>query len=215
MAKKLHLGVFLTISRSNISKLRIFLKNRFNSNWRSYLVLTSGQKLKKSLEPFFEKNIKVSDFGLIWRPFGQYLQIKSFFKNSALWLFYLYSPLTSCKKSEKFLLPFLRKLRYQPTNQLLLILGYFVDLLENNSKSRIFFKNLALRLFYLYSHLTSWKKSEKSLQLFLRKLHYQPANQATNYYWFWTNLATFLWISSNRNFFSKIWLCDFSTFIVP
>ena len=33
---------FLTISRSNISKLQIFLKNRFRSNWRSYLVLASG-----------------------------------------------------------------------------------------------------------------------------------------------------------------------------
>ena len=34
----------------------------------------------------------------------------------ALWLFYLYSPLTLCKKSEKSLEPFLRKLRYKPTN---------------------------------------------------------------------------------------------------
>ena len=36
-------------------KLQIFLKNRFHSNWRSYLVLTSGQKPKKSLEPFLRK----------------------------------------------------------------------------------------------------------------------------------------------------------------
>ena len=48
-------AIFLTISRSNISKLQIFLKNRFHSNWRSYLVLTSGQKPKKSLEPFLRK----------------------------------------------------------------------------------------------------------------------------------------------------------------
>ena len=34
-----------------------------------------------------------------------------------MWLFYLYSPLTSCKKSEKSLKPFLRKLRYIPNNQ--------------------------------------------------------------------------------------------------
>ena len=40
-----------------------------------------------------------------------------FFKNVALWLLYLYSLLTSCKRSEKSLEPFLRKLRYQPTNQ--------------------------------------------------------------------------------------------------
>ena len=117
MAKNLNLGNFLTISRSNISKLQIFLKNRFHSNWRSYLVLTSGQKPKKSLEPFLRK-ISVSDFGLIWRLFCENLQIKKFFfKNPALSLFYLYSPLTLCKISEKSFEPFLRKLRHQPTKQ--------------------------------------------------------------------------------------------------
>ena len=40
-----------------------------------------------------------------------------FFKNPALSLFCLYSPLTSCKKWGKSLEPFLRKLCYQPTNQ--------------------------------------------------------------------------------------------------
>ena len=44
---------FLTISRSNISKLEIFPQNRFHSNWRSYLLLTSAQKPKK--EPFLRK----------------------------------------------------------------------------------------------------------------------------------------------------------------
>ena len=44
-----------TISRSHISKLQIFLKNWFHSNWRPYLALTSGQKPKKSLEPFLRK----------------------------------------------------------------------------------------------------------------------------------------------------------------
>ena len=106
MDKNLNLGNFLTISRSNISKLQIFLKNRFHSNWRSYLVLTSGQKPNKLLE-------------LVLRKISKCLIIKSiiFFTNLALWLFYLYSPLTSCKKSEKSLEPFLRNLRYQPTNQ--------------------------------------------------------------------------------------------------
>ena len=32
-----------------------FLKNRFHSNWSSYLVLTSGQKPKKLLEPFLRQ----------------------------------------------------------------------------------------------------------------------------------------------------------------
>ena len=55
IAKNLNLGNFLTISRSNIPKLQIFLKNRFHSDWRSYLVLTSGQKPKTSLELFLRK----------------------------------------------------------------------------------------------------------------------------------------------------------------
>ena len=40
-----------------------------------------------------------------------------FSKNPALWLFYLYSALTSWKKWEKSLEPLLRELRYQPTKQ--------------------------------------------------------------------------------------------------
>ena len=59
--------------------------------------------MQKILEPFLRKlryqpnnqpNIEVSDFGLIWRPFREYLQINNFFKYPALSLFYLYSPLT-------------------------------------------------------------------------------------------------------------------------
>ena len=70
----------------------------------------------------------------------------------------------------------------------------------NISKSRIkiFFKNLALWIFYLYSPLTSYRKSEKSLKPFLRKLRYQPSNQPLN-----TNLEVFLWISTNQEFFSN------------
>ena len=56
--KNLNLGKFLTIERSNIFKLHIFLKNTFHSNWREYLLLTSGQKPKKSFEPFLRKQSK-------------------------------------------------------------------------------------------------------------------------------------------------------------
>ena len=51
--------------------------NNFHSNWRSYLILTLGQKPKKNIA-VLEKNIEVSDFGLIWRRFREYLQIKNF-----------------------------------------------------------------------------------------------------------------------------------------
>ena len=117
MAKNLKLGNFLMISRSHISKLQIFLKNRLHSNWRSCLVLTSSQKPKKNIWAVSKENIKVFHFGIIWRPFHEYLQIKICFQKPGSVTFYLCSPLTSCKNSEKSLELFLRKLRYQATNQ--------------------------------------------------------------------------------------------------
>ena len=109
------MGNFLTISRSNICKLQIFQKNRFHSNWRSYLVLTPGQKPKKKLLESFLGKKSVSDFGWFGDLFANISKSRIFFKNPALWFFYVYSPLlTSCNKSEKSLEPFLRKLRYQP-----------------------------------------------------------------------------------------------------
>ena len=89
--------LFLTISKSNISKLQIFMKikvlSHFSTNFSS--------KTKKVVSANFEKNIKVSDFGLIWRRFSEYHQIKKFFSKIRLSLSYHYSPLTTCKKSEK------------------------------------------------------------------------------------------------------------------
>ena len=77
--------------------------------------------------------------------------------------------------SEKTVLP-----TNQPTNQILkcLILGSFGDLFANISKSRTFFENSALSLFYLYSLLTSCKKLEKSVS----EKTALPTNQPTNYY---------------------------------
>ena len=47
------------------------------------IVITNFRpKTKKIFRTVFEKNIKVSDFGLIWRPFREYLQIKNFFQKS-------------------------------------------------------------------------------------------------------------------------------------
>ena len=73
--------------------------------------------MKKVIRAVFEENIKVSDFGLIWRSFGKYLQIKIFFQESGSVTFLpLWSP-NFMQKSEKSIEPFLRKLLYQPTNQ--------------------------------------------------------------------------------------------------
>ena len=112
MARKTSFGLFfddfevkhLQIESFSGKQVSFKLKVIFSSNFRS--------KTKKIVRAIFEENIKVSDFGLIWRP------LEIFFKNPALSLFYLYSSLTSCKKSGKSSESFLRKLRYQPTNQL-------------------------------------------------------------------------------------------------
>ena len=100
---------FGTISRPNISKLQIFQKNRFHSNWRSHLVLTSGQKPKKLLESFLRK-ISVFDFGLIWRLFANISKSSLFcfvfwffLKNLAQWLFYFYSPPPSNRPTNQLL----------------------------------------------------------------------------------------------------------------
>ena len=50
------------------------LKVIFTTNFRP--------KTKKIVTAVFGKNIKVSDFGLIWRLFREYLQIKIFFQKS-------------------------------------------------------------------------------------------------------------------------------------
>ena len=50
-------------------------------------------KTKKIVRAVFEKNVKVSNFGLIWRRFFEYLQIKNFFQKSGSITFLpLYSP---------------------------------------------------------------------------------------------------------------------------
>ena len=72
---------------------------------------------KKSLELFLKKISKCLILGLFGDLLANISKWRIIFKNPALSLFYLYSFLTSCKESEKSLEKFLRKLRYQPTNQ--------------------------------------------------------------------------------------------------
>ena len=88
------------------------MKVVFSTNFRP--------KTKKIVRAVFEKNIKVSDFGLIWRLFREYLQIKNFIQKSGSVTFLaLYSPnfLQKIRKilrviSEKTALP-----TNQPNNQ--------------------------------------------------------------------------------------------------
>ena len=80
--QKPQFGQFIDEFQVKYLQLKIFLRNRFHSNWRLYLVLTSGQNKKKLFEPFLRKISKCLISGQIWKPFREYLQIKNFFQKS-------------------------------------------------------------------------------------------------------------------------------------
>ena len=65
---------YLQIANVSEKKILFKLKVIFSTNFRP--------KTKKINRVVFEKYIKVSDFGLIWRPFREYLEIKNFFQKS-------------------------------------------------------------------------------------------------------------------------------------
>ena len=65
---------YLQIANFSEKQVSFKLKVIFSTNFRP--------KTKKIIRAVFEKNMKVSDFGLIWRPFREYLQIKNFFQKS-------------------------------------------------------------------------------------------------------------------------------------
>ena len=67
---------YLQITNFSEKQVSFKLKVIFSTNLRP--------KTKKIVRVVFEKNIKASGFGLIWRLFCEYLQIKSFF--SKIWL---------------------------------------------------------------------------------------------------------------------------------
>ena len=131
----------LEIANSSEKQVSFKLRVIFSTNF--------WPKTKKIVRAVFEKNTKVSDFGLIWRLFREYLQIKNFFfKILALWLFYLCSPLTSFKKSEKSLAPFFEKTaltNYQPTNQLLPATTTLQELADAGPKNILQNKNIVDR----------------------------------------------------------------------
>ena len=162
------------------------------------------------------KNLNLGNF---WRFFANTSKSRIFFKNPALSLFYLRSPLTSFKKSEKSLELFLRKLCYQPTNQKNIKVPHFGLIW------RPFCKYQQINIFFQISNsvtfLPLWspnfiQKIRKILRAVSEKFAL-PTNQTTKYQsvWLWVNLETFSWITPNQEFFSKIRLCHFSTFIVP
>ena len=137
MAKNLNLGIFFMISRSNISKITNFSEKQVSFKLKVIFSTNVRPKTKKIVRAVFEKNIKVSDFGLIWRPFREYLQIKNFFQKSGSVTFLpLQSPnfMQKIRKilravSEKTVLP-----TNQPTNQLLPTTPILQDLADGGPK---------------------------------------------------------------------------------
>ena len=65
---------YLKIANFSEKYISFKLKVTFSTNFRP--------KTKKIVTAIFEKNIKVSDFGIIRRPFCEYLQIKNLFQKS-------------------------------------------------------------------------------------------------------------------------------------
>ena len=60
-------------------------------------------KRKKIVGAVFEKSIKVHEYGLIWRPFRKYLQIKNFFQKSGSVIFLLLQYPNFMQKIKKIL----------------------------------------------------------------------------------------------------------------
>ena len=76
--QKPQFGQFFDDSRSNISKLLFFFFSEKQISFKLKAIFSTNfrPKMKNIVWAVFEKNIKVFDFGLIWRPFWKYLQIK-------------------------------------------------------------------------------------------------------------------------------------------
>ena len=74
-------GLFFDHFEVKYLQIAIYSEKQVSFELKVILVLTLGKKTKTSFEPFLRK-ISVSDFGLIWRPFREYLQIKNFFQIS-------------------------------------------------------------------------------------------------------------------------------------
>ena len=61
-------------------QIAIFSEKQISFKLKAIFSTNIRPKIKKIVWAVFEKNIKVFNFGLIWRPFCEYLQIKDFFQ---------------------------------------------------------------------------------------------------------------------------------------
>ena len=123
---------YLQIANFSEKQVSLKLKVIFSTNFRP--------KTRKIVGVVFGKNIKVSDFELIWRPFCKYLQIKTFFQKSGPLTFL---PLQSCnfmQKIRKILTAISGKTALptnQPTNQTLPTTPILQDLADASPKINV------------------------------------------------------------------------------
>ena len=119
---------YLQVGNFSEKQISFKLKIKFSTNFRP--------KAKKIVRAVFEKNMKMSDFGLIWRRFREYLQIKKFFqKSDSVTFLPLYFP-NFMLKIKKILRAVSEKTAL-PTNQLLPKTLILQDLADAGPKIRI------------------------------------------------------------------------------
>ena len=119
MARNLNLDNFFDDFEVKYLQTSNFSEKQFSLKLQVICSTNFRPKTKKIVKAVFEKNIKASDFELIWRTFCEYLQIKNFFQKSDPVTFLTLHSSNAMQKilravSEKTALP-----TNQPTNQLL------------------------------------------------------------------------------------------------
>ena len=121
---------YLQIANFSEKQVSFKLKVIFSTNFRP--------KTKKINGTVFEKNIKVSDFGLIWRPFHEYLQIKNFYQKSGSATFLPSQSPSFMQKIRKILTAVSEKTALptnQPASQLLPTTPILQDLADAGPKN--------------------------------------------------------------------------------
>ena len=93
----------------------------------------------------------------------------------------------------------------RPKTSIWAIVSHFRGQISPNYK--FFWKNRFHSNWRSYTVLTSGPKTKK----IVRAVFWEKCQSV----WFWANFETFLRVSLNQEFFSKIRLCHFSTFMVP
>ena len=117
---------YLKIANFSEKQVSFKLKVIFSTNFRP--------KTKKIVRAVFEKNIKVSDFGLVQRPFREYLQIKILFQKPASVTFLPLQSPNIMQKIRKILRAVSEK-TVLPTNQPLPTTPILQDLADAGAKT--------------------------------------------------------------------------------